>query len=316
MKLLAVPLLLMMPCATSAAQDPRQFRSGTEVVTVDVSVRNGNRPVLGLTAADFEVIDNGVRQSIELQAVDAVPVDVSLVFDRQYLSQAAMGRQYASDLQKILAQLRDGDRAQVITFAADVREIRAMGPSNGTGAIANALVPLPATNDLRTAAPLSRAALDLMHAPELNRWSLFDAVLFALARPPEIGRRHLVIVFCLGVDSSSVLAGSQAEPLAARADAILYVALWNRNTVARPEGIGEEYTHRALTAAAEATGGEIRTVDNAVKAFTAILREFRQRYILRYIVTGIPTAGWHGVVVTTPRFPKYSVQARRGYLGR
>jgi hypothetical protein len=51
------------------------FRSSAEGIGVHVSVRDRNRPVGGLTAADFDVLDNGVRQTITAAAIESVPID-------------------------------------------------------------------------------------------------------------------------------------------------------------------------------------------------------------------------------------------------
>ena len=50
-----VAALLAASAAVAVAQAPQVFRSTTEVVLVDVLVREGNRPVRNLTAADFIV---------------------------------------------------------------------------------------------------------------------------------------------------------------------------------------------------------------------------------------------------------------------
>ena len=57
------------------------FRSGTDLVSVDVIVRVAGDAVGGLTASDFALRDNGVPQRIESTEATAVPVDVSLVVD-------------------------------------------------------------------------------------------------------------------------------------------------------------------------------------------------------------------------------------------
>ena len=61
-------LALFLACTTwvGAATAGRQrpiYRSGVDVVTVDVSVRSADKPVTGLTAADFEVLDNEIGRA-------------------------------------------------------------------------------------------------------------------------------------------------------------------------------------------------------------------------------------------------------------
>src|SRR5215471_17354195 len=62
------------------AQRPT-FRAFTDVVSVDVSVKNGRVPVGGLTPADFELRDNGVVQAIDAVSIETVPIDVTLIVD-------------------------------------------------------------------------------------------------------------------------------------------------------------------------------------------------------------------------------------------
>ena len=65
------------PLLAAQQQEPQQrqpvFRAGVDVIQVDVSVLDENRrPIRGLTADDFVVLENGVPQTI----VGFVPVDV------------------------------------------------------------------------------------------------------------------------------------------------------------------------------------------------------------------------------------------------
>jgi hypothetical protein len=304
------------------AQEPSQapvFRAGTQVVTVDVSVRRRNSPVTGLTAQDFVVLDNGVQQAIELLAVDEVPVDVSLVFDQTYFSQGRIGSRFASDQAKIVALLRPIDRLRVITFATDVREVFPMqSPSGwGQGGLPN-VAPSPAVASLARMGRIDQRGLDFMNDPKLRWRSLFDALLLALARPLELGRRHLVLAFCVSMDSGSIVRdGALFETLAGRADALLHVAFWNRRVMDyTQEGLMGQYTRLAVTAAAVATGGEVLDAADSASAFKSIFENYRRNYIVRYTATGVPLGGWHTVVVKTPRFPNYDVRARRGYVGR
>jgi hypothetical protein len=293
------------------------FRGGTEVVTIDASVRRRNAPVTGLTAHDFDLVDNGVSQTIELQTVDTVPIDVTLVFDEGSFSQAAIGSGYASGLARIAGLLRPIDRLRVIRFATDVREVSPIQHPSGWMKQGKG----DSSQALATLLPLGRqdyGGYDRQHDPKLRWPSLFDALLLALAKPPEFGRRHLVIAFCVSVDKGSVLVdGTFFDAIAERTDALLHVALWNRREADYlKEGFRGLYVRRAVTAAAIATGGDVHDVADGVDAFEAIFDNFKQSYHLQYTVTGVPTGGWHAVTVKVPGFPTYDVQARKGYMGR
>jgi hypothetical protein len=66
---------------------------------------------------------------------------------------------------------------------------------------------------------------------------------------------------------------------------------------------------------AEATGGRLYQVDpgsNVEKKLEPALQEFRSRYLLRYVPSGIVRPGWHDIVVTVPS-GKFEVRHRRGY---
>jgi hypothetical protein len=69
---------------------------------------------------------------------------------------------------------------------------------------------------------------------------------------------------------------------------------------------------------AEASGGrliELRGLAEMSQALLAILREFRQRYVITYTPTGVSPPGWHRLDVRVKRRGA-SVRAREGYFGR
>ena len=126
---LLLPLWLASLTLTSTAVPDAQsqqgaFRARTEAVLVDVLVTRNGRPVEGLTVADFDVRDSGVRQTIQLIGMDRMPVDLRLVLD---VSSSLEGQQL--DALKAAARaaiggLRPGDRAELLTFS-DVLQRRA-----------------------------------------------------------------------------------------------------------------------------------------------------------------------------------------------
>jgi uncharacterized protein (UPF0261 family) len=63
------------------AQAPPVFRAGVEVVYVDVSVTRKGEAVPSLSADDFALTDNGVRQQVKLVDRELVPTTAVLALD-------------------------------------------------------------------------------------------------------------------------------------------------------------------------------------------------------------------------------------------
>ena len=89
------------------AQDPAPvFRAGADVVSVEASVRRERRPVIGLTAADFELLDNGVPQEITDVNYEKLPIDVTVLLDVS----ASVTGSALDELRRSLRQLRSRSR--------------------------------------------------------------------------------------------------------------------------------------------------------------------------------------------------------------
>ena len=119
--------------ARLAAQQPAgdpvpRFKSSADVVTIQAAVRNGRgRPVPGLTAADFEIRDNGqLRPVLSLRSDAASPVSLAILVDLSgsmaISPKLDMARQA---LESVISQLRPGeDEVAVFTFDSSLHESR------------------------------------------------------------------------------------------------------------------------------------------------------------------------------------------------
>jgi hypothetical protein len=113
--------LALIASASTQAPPPPTFSVGVEGVYVDVFVTDGDHPVLGLAASDFELKDNGVRQPVELVTVESLPLTTFLVLDtsgsvagEKLLRLQAAGR-------ALLGGMRTGDEACLVTFDQEVK---------------------------------------------------------------------------------------------------------------------------------------------------------------------------------------------------
>ena len=286
--------------ALSAQQGQRPapmpvFRSSTHGVTIDVSVRAGGKPVTDLTAVDFSLLDNGVRQHIQSSAiVESVPVDVTLLIDVSGSTAGAID-DYRREVTKIAAALRPEDSIRVLTFDTYLHEVVPRQPSG-------------------TPPPVDRIQTGSFTAAN-------DALAAALLLPAEIGRRHLIFAFTDGYDNSSLLSSDEVATAASHSDATLFVGVTSAlgssvYHVIVPSFVDPLNLPRSpLKDAAEATGGQSEASTALASDVLRTYQAYRARYVLNYDLQGTPPSGWHAVTVTINRKGRFAIQAKRGYFG-
>lgn len=75
----------------------------------------------GLTRADFDVLDEGVAQHVELESLDQLPVDVTLALDMSDSVDGARLERLRAAGRAVLAGLKTDDKAGLVTFSHVVR---------------------------------------------------------------------------------------------------------------------------------------------------------------------------------------------------
>ena len=264
--------------AAPQALPPAVFRSGIEVVELDVSVTRGGQPVQGLTARDFALTDNGVAQEVDSVMLDRLPLSVTLVLDT---STSVAGDRLAHLVQAgdgLVSALRPDDRVALVTFShlVDLR--------------------VPMTED-------KPAVRDALHGiTGLGATALRDAVELALALQPRDRTRPLMLIFTDGLDTTSWLAEDAVVDTARRVGVVIHAV--------RVE------SDRFLERLAESSGGRTwsATSDRQLRElFTSALDEMRARYLLTYTPKGVARAGWHELKVRL-RSGRADITARPGYF--
>lgn len=272
--------LLALPVAAARAQAP-VFTSTVEAVRVDVLVTDGGKPVRGLGPSDFEIVDNGVPQRVDLVSFEQLPLNVILAFD---MSDSVVGERLAHLREAgraVLDGLKRSDQAALVTF-------------NHAVSLGAAL-----TGETR----LVRDAV--ARAEPAGSTSLIDAAFAGLLLGESDVGRSLVIVFSDGLDTSSWLGPGAVLDVAKRSDVVVYA-------VATVQAAGGGFL-RDLT---EQTGGrlyEIGTTRDLSAVFLQVLAEFRERYLVSYSPTGVSKDGWHQLT-TRVRGRNVTIRARPGYL--
>jgi Ca-activated chloride channel family protein len=263
--------------AVSARAQQPVFSTRVDTVRVDVDVVRGDKPITSLTAADFEVLDNGVAQQVQLVSPQSVPISVVLALD----TSSSLGQRERTHLAAAGARVVDALQAQesaaLLTFSE-----RIAIPSLFTSD----------TSALKTLLAMPTAAGDT---------ALHDAAHAAMLVGATAPGRPIVILFSDGDDTASFLGADAVLEPAQRTGAVVCVVMTH----------GEGSLLRQL---ATTTGGVFVKETSLARVgtrFTEMLESVRRRYLISFTPTGVDTAGWHRLTVKVKGGGE--VRARSGY---
>ena len=256
------------------------FTSRVDAVRVDVLVTENGRPVQGLTPADFEVLDNGVRQRVDLASFEQIPLNVVLALDMSASLQGLRLGHLQTAGKSVLDGLKPGDRAALVAFS-------------------HVVVP---TQGLTDNLDRVRAALD--QAQGQGQTSLIDAAHAGMLLGESDAGRSLLIVFSDGVDTASWLTADAVLETARRGDVVVYSVEVGERRASFPRELSD------------VTGGRLFAIESTKDlsaTFSKILEEFRMRYLVSYSPQGVARGGWHRLEVRVKN-RNVSVKARPGYF--
>ena len=271
--LLAAPAAWAPLAAREAApQDQRgRIRSEVTLVSLLASVLDQNgRPALGLTADQFELYEEGVKQKIEvLDSETTQPLDLALMIDSS-LSEVKELEFEADAAGRFIQNLvRPADRLAVYEFSDVVTQVA------------------PYSSNV----PSLQASLKRVTPGDGT--ALYDAIFLGyegLAKNPAGRRRAIVLVTDAG-ETTSRADFETARRAALRADALLYTIVVR---AVKNEGGRNTAGEHALETIADSTGGAIYFPDNIGQLgemFDLIDRELRTQYRIGYYPDPRPAAG-------------------------
>ena len=300
--------------AQQTSQQPT-FRSVTDSVAVDVSVRQGTSVVTTLTASDFRVLDNGVPQEVLTATYGKVPIDVTVALDTSFSERGAGLARLERGVIALASGLVPGDRLRLVAFNEDVRRVV----------------------DFTASQPDIAAALQTMTAA--GGTAMFDALATSMIAPTDPGRRQLVMAFTDGADTASTTEPAELVETGRRSSSTVSVVV-PRSVIAlslpaRPamSALGQpfpvvisgelspvmrEYV-RTLTQLTTLTGGRMipdpGPPSDLGTSFRSALEAFRSSYVIFFSPKGVDRAGFHTLTVSVPGHSSYTIHARAGYFG-
>jgi VWFA-related protein len=283
MKNMALSMILPAVLAVEAPKQLPTFSSGVEVVRLDVSITQDGVPVRGLTASNFRVFDDGVRQKVELVGQDDTAIHAVLALD----TSLSVAGQKLADLKRaanlFVDALQPEDALSLMTFSECLD------------------LSIAASQDRKAA----HTAIELARTRKTT--SLRDACLASLIAADPAQGRPLVLVFSDGRDVGSWKPRHIVIDQARQAEVVVHAVVPSAEV---SSGFIEELTDQ--------TGGRIWYAigeEQLERAFLQALEEFRARYRLRYYPQEVKGGGWHKLKVTL-RNANGKVRARPGYLRR
>ena len=279
-----------------------------EVVEVElqqlyVTVTEGDDRVLDLSREDFRISDEGKKQEIVTFERGDIPLTATLLLD---CSLSMKGERLEAALHGagvFVDGMNELDKGMVMLFSD--RLLRATEFSDDPEDLATALVNVQAAGGT----------------------SVNDHLFMALNRLEKEQGRRVVVLFSDGSDVHSVLPMVEVLQKARSSQALIY---WihlresdesdhevPRYTSSWRDLEANQVEFKKLRAAVYESGGRIIVVRNASRleeAFSAVIQELRDQYVLGYYPSIDRGDGsWHEVKVRVGR-PNLTVRTREGYI--
>ena len=290
--------VLLVAVACTAALGARQrFRGGVDVVSLSVTATEGTRYVTDLNEEEFEVFEDGAKQSVTFFSRAQQPVALAILLDTSasmeerlpIAQQAAIG---------FVKRMRPEDVMEVIDFDSQVRVLQAF------------------TNDV------SALESAIRQTSVNGSTSLYNAIYISLkelkkirAQSAEEIRRQAIVVLSDGDDTSSLVEYEEVLDLAKRSETAIYAIGLRQGPAsgARREFKEAEFVLNQL---ARDTGGRAffpTTAHDLPKIYEQISQELASQYSIGYTSRNNQRNGaWRRIVVRITR-PGVSARTRQGY---
>jgi Ca-activated chloride channel homolog len=293
--LLAAATAAALGASVLAAQG--QLRSGVELVSLNVTVTDGGRYVTGLDKEEFEVFEDGVKQSVSFFSKVQQPIALAVLLD----TSASMDKRLETAQEAAIGfarRMRPDDVMTVIDFDSQVRILQTF--THEVGALEKAIrsTSVNGSTALYNAIYISLKELKKVKAPTAE----------------EI-RREAIVVLSDGDDTSSLVEYEEVLDLAKRSETAIYAIGLKQSNSGRVEFKEAEFVLKQL---ANETGGRAffpTSVAELPGIYQQISDELASQYSLGYTSRNtVRNGNWRNVVVRVTR-PGLQTRTRRGYYG-
>ncbi len=287
--------------ATGQAPLPKEgsgyvLRTDVEEVVLNATVLSGNQIVQNLTRDDFQVLEDGVKQTLlSFQHTD-LPVSIGLVIDNSgsmYRKRPSVNKS-ALDL---IEASNPQDEAFVVNFSDE------------------AFIDCDFTNDV------SKLRDGLSHIDSKGGTALYDAVVASADKLVNDGKRpkQVLVLITDGEDNASTL---NLEQTIRRVQELSGPVIYSIGLLFGDEMSRAEVRHarRALEMLSTETGGMAffpKSIEEIDQIAAEVARDIRSQYTLGYRSTkptSVPGFRRVEVIAQAPGMGKLTVRTRTGYF--
>jgi Ca-activated chloride channel family protein len=293
---LAAAVLAAAGAAVAVAQQT-PFRTGIDVVSLNVTVTEGGRYITDLDQKEFEVYEDGIKQSITFFTKVQQPIALAILLD----TSASMDQRLDTAQEAAIGfvkRMRTQDLMMVIDFDSGVRTAQAF--TSDMGALEKAIrsTSVNGSTALYNAIYISLKELKKVKAPSAE----------------EI-RRQAIVVLSDGDDTSSLVEYEEVLDLAKRSETAIYAIGLKQGGGERVEFKEAEFVLKQL---ANETGGRAffpSSVGELSGIYQQISEELANQYSIGYSSRNPARNGaWRRIVVRTTR-QGLQARTRQGYFG-
>jgi Ca-activated chloride channel family protein len=281
-------------CTVSVAAQ-FSYKTGIDVAGFTVTVLNrGGEPVSDLKPEDFDVQEDGVKQTVsyfsEGAADEGVPLHVGLLFD----TSESMDRDMPFSRSAAIRFLNTFPKAIDFTFVGFADEVRAARYSQ---------------------AEFPRLVERIRSSKAKGRTALYDAVTVYLGSAFDQAGRKVLVLYTDGGDTSSSRTWDQTIRLLRTSDVTVYPIGFLAS-----RGSARLMQQSQLTEMARLTGGRAvfpGSMKELEPMYSQIAAEIHAQYVLGYVPTNAARDGkWRKVEIRLkrPSSERLQLRTRQGYF--
>lgn len=296
-RVLALGFVAISALTVAAQQQQQRFRGGVELVSLSVTVMEGTKYVTDLNQEDFDVFEDGAKQTLSFFSRVQQPIALAILLDTSNSMEERLSTAQEAAV-GFARRMHKEDAIEVIDFNSQVRIAQGF------------------TNDF---AALERA---IRQTTVNGSTSLYNAIYIALkdlkkqrAMSAEEIRRQAIVVLSDGDDTSSLVEYEEVLDLAKRSETAIYAIGLRQQDIGRPQFKEAEFVLRQLS---QETGGRVffpKSIVELPKIYEQISEELSSQYSLAYSSRNpLRNGAWRQIVVRVVK-PGLTARTRRGYFG-